>query len=43
MYNFILNMWVMKRLTQEQVQLYGAKGYITQVEAEMILATPQVA
>lgn len=42
MYGFILNMWVMKRIDQEKVQSYVSKGYITQVEADMILATPQV-
>lgn len=31
----------MKRLTEEQVQLYVTKRYITQEEARMILATPQ--
>jgi hypothetical protein len=43
MYNFILNMWVMKRITEEQVQAYVVKGFITQEQANMILATPQVA
>lgn len=42
MYDFILNMWIMRRLTEEQVQMYVTKGYITQAEADMILATPQV-
>lgn len=42
MYAFILNMWIMKRLTQEQVQMYVTKGFITQEEANMILATPQI-
>lgn len=42
MYGFILNMWVMKRLSQEQVQICVTKGYITQSEADMILATPQL-
>ena len=42
MYNFVLNMWVMKRITTGQVQMYVTKGYITQTEADMILATPQV-
>lgn len=42
MYGFVLNMWVMRRITAEQVQMYVTKGYITQEEANMILATPQV-
>ena len=43
MYGFILNMYILKRITAEQVQIYVTKGYITQNEANMILATPQVA
>ena len=44
MYNFILNMWIMRRIDQAKVQSYVAedKKYITQDEADMILATPQV-
>lgn len=40
-YNFILNMWVMGRYTPTQVQTAVTKGYITQEEANAILATPQ--
>ena len=42
MYGFILNMWVMNRITITEVQAYVSKGYITQAEADMILATPQM-
>ena len=42
MYQFILNLWIMGRLTAEQVQAFVARGYITQAEADMILATPQI-
>ena len=44
MYNFILNMWIMKRIDQLKVQSYVTvdKKYITQDEADMILATPQI-
>lgn len=42
MYNFILNMWVMNRIDQAKVQSYVTKGYITQAEADMIIATPQI-
>ena len=42
MYNFILNMWVMKRIDQAKVQSYVTKEYISQEEANMILATPQI-
>lgn len=40
MYGFILNMWIMGRISAEKVQSYVPK-YITQEEADMILATPQ--
>lgn len=33
----------MKRITETQVQNAVTKGYITQAEADIILATPQVA
>jgi uncharacterized membrane protein YwzB len=42
MYNFILNMWVMGRIDAIKVQSYVTKGYITQAEADMIIATPQI-
>jgi hypothetical protein len=41
MYNFILNMWVMRRIDAQKVQSYVPK-YISQNEADMILATPQI-
>lgn len=41
MYNFILNMWVMRRIDQARVQSY-VPIFITQEEANMILATPQI-
>lgn len=43
MYNFVLNMWIMKRIEEVHVQAYVTKRYITQEEADMILVTPQVA
>ena len=42
MYNFILNMWVTKRIDAVKVQSYVTKAYITQIEADMIIATPQI-
>lgn len=39
-YNFYLNMWIMHRVTAEQVQAACPK-YLTQEEVTMILATPQ--
>lgn len=40
MSGFILNMWIMKKVTAEKVQAYVPK-YITQEECDMILITPQ--
>jgi hypothetical protein len=39
-YNFFLNMWIMHRITAEQLQSKVPK-YLTQEECDMILATPQ--
>lgn len=41
MYNFILNMWIMKRYTETNISNCVTKGYITQEQADTILATPQ--
>ncbi len=40
-YNFVLNMWVMRKIDSAKVQSYVPK-YITQVEADAILVTPQI-
>ncbi len=40
MYAFILNQWVMKKIDAAKVQTYVPK-YITQEQADTILATPQ--
>lgn len=42
MFNFIYGMWVMGKINEAKVQSYVPKGYITQAEADMIIATPQV-
>lgn len=41
MYKFVYNMWIMKRITAEQVQAYTDKGLLTQEEVDAILSTPQ--
>lgn len=41
MYKFVYNMWIMKRITAEQVQAYVNKGLLTQEEVDAILSTPQ--
>ncbi|WP_275900627.1 hypothetical protein [Paenibacillus periandrae] len=43
MYEFVLNMWIMKRIDEAKVRSYVTKGFITQAEADMIIATPQQA
>lgn len=40
MYGFILNMYVMRRITADKVRSY-VPFYITEAERDMILATPQ--
>lgn len=41
MYQMLLNLWVARRLTEAQVEAAVAKGWITQDQADLILATPQ--
>jgi hypothetical protein len=36
-------MWIMRKINESKVVEYVGKGYITQIEADMILATPQMA
>ena len=43
MYQYLLNMWVMRRVTGTQIDAFVAKGYISREEADAIIATPQVA
>lgn len=43
MYNFLLNMWIMKRIDEAYLTNMVNKGRITEEEKQMILATPQVA
>lgn len=40
-YGFFLNMWIMRRITEPQLQLRVPK-YLTQEEVDMIVATPQI-
>ena len=43
MYNFILNQWIMKKYNETNITNCVTKKYITQEQADTILATPQVA
>lgn len=42
MYGFLLNMWIMRKVTEEELIVQVNRGRITQEELEMILATPQI-
>lgn len=42
MYQFLLNLWIQGRITTDRLQAAVSKAYITQAEADMILATPQM-
>ena len=41
-YQFLLNMWIMRRIDEEYLKGQVARGHITQEEYEMIIATPQL-
>lgn len=40
-FDFLLNQWILGKLTEQQVQNAVTKGYITQEQAEEILNTPR--
>lgn len=41
MYNFLLSMWINKRIDQDYLDEKVAKGRITKEEEEMLLSTVQ--
>ncbi|GLY11431.1 hypothetical protein [Pseudobacillus badius] len=41
MYAFLLNMWMMKRVDEAFIEAQVTRDFITQEEANMIVATPQ--
>lgn len=43
MYNFLLNMWVMRKIDEAYLQAQITKGRLIQQEYDMIVATPQLA
>jgi len=43
MYQLLLNLWIMRRITEERLQAAVTKRYISQEQADNIVATPQVA
>lgn len=42
MYAFILSMWVAGKITEAKVNSYIPKGFISEAEANLIIATPQL-
>jgi hypothetical protein len=42
MYDFLKNMWIMRRVTEVNLSNAVTKGYITAEQKDTILATPQV-
>jgi hypothetical protein len=42
MYSFILSMYVAGKITEAKVREYQAKGFITEDEANLIIATPKI-
>ncbi|MGG3383088.1 hypothetical protein [Heyndrickxia faecalis] len=42
MYQFILNMWIMRKADSDYVKECVLKGYLTQEECDTILGTNQV-
>lgn len=42
MCNFLLNMWIMKRIDEEYLTARVVKNQITEQEKQMILETPQI-
>lgn len=40
-YDFLLNQWILGNLTQSQVQNAVTKGFLSQEQANSIIATPK--
>lgn len=40
-YGFLLNMWIMRKATEAELQVQVDRGRITQAEHTMIIITPQ--
>jgi len=41
-YEFLLNMWILRRIDEDYLNRMVEKKYITTEEKQMILATPQM-
>jgi hypothetical protein len=42
MYQFLCNMWIMKRIDDSHLEAQVTKGRITEQEKQMIVVTPQI-
>lgn len=42
MYEFLLNMFIMRKVDENYLSIMVTKGFITEQEKQMILATPQI-
>lgn len=42
MYQFLLNMWLMNRIDESYLSIMVTKGFITQKEKEVMVATPKI-
>ena len=42
MYGFLSSMWVMRKIDADYLSVMVKKGFITEDEKDLILATPQV-
>ena len=40
-YDFLLNMWVTRQITEAKIRIF-TPYYISEIERDMILATPQI-
>lgn len=42
MYTFLLNCWILRKIDEDYLNRMVEKGKITQLECDMIIATPQI-
>lgn len=42
MYQFLLNMWILRKINEDYLTRMVEKRYLTEEEKQMILATPQM-
>ena len=42
MYGFLLNMWIMEKVDEDYLTAMVKKGFLTDEQRELIIATPQL-